>query len=79
MLGWTQQKILKIAMEQSAVDLSCQPEDFLKEENVIVHSGASGNERKYLKLPFFCNLVSYGNNVVASIDQIGRASCRERV
>ena len=68
MSEWTQQKILKIAMEQSAVDLCCQPEDFLKEENVIVHSGVSGNERKYLKLPFFCNLVSYGNNVVASIN-----------
>lgn len=67
-MEWTQQKILSIAMEQSAIDLCCQPEDFLKEENVIVTSGASENCRKYLKLPFFCNLVSYGNNLVASLD-----------
>lgn len=68
MAEWTQQKILNIAMEQSAIDLCCQPEDFLKNENVIVTSAVSENCRKYLKLPFFCNLVSYGNNLVASLD-----------
>lgn len=68
MSEWTQQKIRDIAMKQSAIDLCCQPEDFLKEENVIVISKASENCRKYLKLPFFCNLVSYGNNLVASLD-----------
>lgn len=25
--------------------------------------------RKYLTLPFFCNLVSYGTNIVASVDE----------
>ena len=68
MVEWTQQKVLNIAMEQSAIDLCCQPEDFLKSENVIVTSAVSENCRKYLKLPFFCNLVSYGNNLVASLD-----------
>ncbi|MBD5472942.1 MAG: GNAT family N-acetyltransferase [Lachnospiraceae bacterium] len=68
MAEWTQQKILSMAMEQSAIDLCCQPEDFLKNENVIVTSAVSENCRKYLKLPFFCNLVSYGNNLVASLD-----------
>lgn len=68
MAEWTQQRIVQIAMEQSAVDLCCQAEDFLKNENVIVQSGVNENGRKYLKLPFFCNLVSYGSNVVASLD-----------
>ena len=68
MAEWTQEKIIRIAMEQSAIDLCCSPEDFLKEENVVVYSGESENCRKYLKLPFFCNLVSYGNNLVASLD-----------
>lgn len=64
----TNQQILKIAMEQSAADLCCKPSDFLAEKNVIVHSGKSTEGRKYLELPFFCNLVSYGGNLVASID-----------
>lgn len=68
MSEWTQEKIIRIAMEQSAVDLCCQPEDFLKEENVIVVSKVSRDCRKYLKPPFFCNLVSYGNNLVASAE-----------
>lgn len=68
MSEWTQERIIRIAMQQSAIDLCCQPEDFLKDENVIVTSYANKDSRKYLKLPFFCNLVSYGNNLTASID-----------
>lgn len=53
-------------MMQSAVDLGCNPEDFTKDKNIIVESKANPGSRKYLKLPFVCDLVSYGNNVVAS-------------
>ena len=63
----TNQEILKIAMAQSAIDLSADPSDFEKSENVIVRSKESCNARRYLKLPFSCQLVSYGNNVVASV------------
>ena len=63
----TNQEILRIAIEQSARDLSAFPEDFLKDENRIVLSSPSEQARKYLKLPFTCQLVSYGNNVVASV------------
>lgn len=34
----TNQEILQTALRQSAVDAGCQPEDFLKTENVVVHS-----------------------------------------
>ena len=61
------QEILKIAMAQSAVDLSADASDFEKSENVIVTSHESDGARRYLKLPFSCQLVSYGNNVVASV------------
>ena len=61
-------EILRIAMAQSAEDVSCSAEDFEKEENVIVFSKTNGNARKYLKLPFSCQLVSYGKNIVASVD-----------
>ncbi|MBR2371189.1 MAG: GNAT family N-acetyltransferase [Clostridia bacterium] len=63
----TNQEILKIAMAQSAIDLCAEPLDFEKRENVIVISRESDGARRYLKLPFSCQLVSYGNNVVASV------------
>ena len=65
----TYDKILRMAMEQSATDLSCQPEDFSSAENQVVISQTSENAHKYLELPFFCQLVTYGNNVVASVNE----------
>jgi hypothetical protein len=64
---FTNDQIFRIALEQSAADLSARREDFLKGENVIVTSRADDNARKYLELPFLCQLVSYGNNIVASV------------
>ncbi len=63
----TNQEILKIAMAQSAVDLCADASDLEKSENVVVTSHESDGARRYLKLPFSCQLVSYGNNVVASV------------
>ena len=63
----TNQEILRIAMAQSAHDLSADTSDFEKSENVVVTSRVSDEARRYLKLPFSCQLVSYGNNVVASV------------
>lgn len=63
------EEILQIAMEQSAIDLNCDKEDFLKLKNKVVFSKQNEKARKYLKLPFYCNLVSYGNNIVASVDR----------
>lgn len=60
-------EILKAAMEQSAIDLCAMASDFKKNENVIVFSQKNESARKYLKLPFSCQLVSYGNNIVASV------------
>lgn len=59
--------IFDTALRQSAIDLSCDPTDFLKKENVIVESQKHTNARRYLTLPFDCNLVTYGNNIVASV------------
>jgi len=63
----TNQEIRKIAMEQSAIDLCAKASDFEKSQNVIVLSGKNKGARRYLQLPFSCQLVSYGNNVVASV------------
>ena len=62
----TNKKILEIAVRQSAFDLSASPEDFIKKENVVVISKENERARRYLTLPFACQLVSYGNNIVAS-------------
>ena len=67
MRGFTNLEILKIAMEQSATDLCADAEDFEKSENVLVLSQSNEGARRYLKLPFSCQLVSYGSNVVASV------------
>lgn len=63
----TNQDILKIAMEQSAVDLCVEATDFEKHENVVVLSHSNEGARRYLRLPFSCQIVSYGNNAVASV------------
>lgn len=66
---FTNQTILRIAMEQSAIDAGCRAEDFTAAENVIVTSRPDDRARKYLTLPQVCDLVTYGSNTVASIDE----------
>lgn len=63
----TQEQILAIALAQSAIDCGCAPEDFLRTENVIVPSRPHPRARRYLELPFLCDLASYGTNIVASV------------
>lgn len=72
-MQYTNENILQIAMQQSAADANCLAQDFLRTENVVVPSVASPGARKYLSLPFDCNLISYGNNIVASVNEKYRA------
>ena len=65
----TNEEILNIAMSQSAIDSNCKAEDFKSLENKIVISRKNPNARKYLELPFSCDLTSYGNNIVASVSE----------
>lgn len=58
--------LLRTALTQSAIDCGCLPEDFLWHENIAVRSRPHPQARKYLELPFLCNLVSYGHNIVIS-------------
>lgn len=61
----TNEEILKIALQQSAYDCNCDAEDFLSAENKIVLSQKNEKARVYMSLPLECDLVSYGNNIVA--------------
>ena len=63
------EEILRVAVEQSAIDSNCKWEDFFKKENVIVTSVANPAARRYLKLPHVCDLTTYGNNIVATISE----------
>lgn len=65
----TNNEILQIALRQSAIDANCSPDDFMDFENHIAYSVKNPNARKYLELPLACNLISYGNNIVASVEQ----------
>ena len=65
----TNQDIWRIALQQSAYDTNCSPEDFLKTENVVTISHPHPKARKDLALPLSCDLVSYGSNIVAQASQ----------
>jgi len=73
----TNQDIWRIALRQSAIDMNCAPEDFYKAENVITRSRPHSNARKYLPLPFACDLVSYGSNIVATCSEPAEALVAE--
>lgn len=68
-MSLTNKDIIKIAMEQSAIDSNCNFEDFISSKNKVVISKDNENARKYLKLPFLCDFTSYGNNIVASVSE----------
>ena len=63
----TQKDLFAIALAQSAIDLSCTPEDLVSGKKVVVESRPHPKARAYLRLPFACNLVSYGGGAVASV------------
>ena len=63
----TNEEMLETALRQSATDLNCAVGDLLGAGRTVVHSVSLTRPRTYLHLPFFCNLVTYGNGVVASV------------
>jgi len=75
----TNEKILQIAMQQSAIDANCDVKDFERTENVITVSKENASARKYLKLPHICNLISYGNNIVATVSKEYEEIVREYI
>ncbi len=68
-MSFSKDRIIEIAMRQSAIDAGCEARDFMRTENITVISAADRRARKYLELPFDCNLISYGSNIVASVGE----------
>ncbi len=71
--------ILHTAMEQSALECGCCPEDFLRSENMVVTSRPDRRARVYLELPQRLDLCSYGHNVVASCSEPFRQIAAEYI
>ena len=67
MTDMTNREILEITVAQSAVDSGCRPEDFLYDGVTVVESKVNEGARKYLSLPFVCDIAWYGHGVVASV------------
>ena len=65
----TNKDIWAIALEQSAQDFSCSPQDFTSEINKVVISQPNSKARSYLPLPFQCDMVTYGSNIVAQTSE----------
>ena len=65
----TNAEIKNIALEQSAIDLGCSPEDLTGNENIVTISRAHPKARKYLTYPLSCDLVTYGTNIVAQASE----------
>ena len=75
----TNKEILNIALQQSAYDCNCKAEDFLSEKNVVTFSKANPKARKYVPLPLECDLVSYGNNIVAQVSEQTKSAVTEYI
>ncbi|HOQ06733.1 MAG TPA: GNAT family N-acetyltransferase [Clostridiales bacterium] len=66
----TNKEILRIAMEQSALDLNCSPDDFLRNDHVVVVNSKLGpSAKKFYKDPITCIFASYGSNIVVSVKE----------
>lgn len=65
----TNEQIWEIALQQSAYDMGCAPEDFFSGKNIVKISKKHPKARKYLPLPFECDMVSYGSNIVAQTSE----------
>lgn len=61
----TNNEIIQIALQQSAYDCNCLPEDFLSDKNIVTISQKHPMARKYISLPLHCDMVTYGSNIVA--------------
>lgn len=72
----TNTDIWRIALEQSAIDSCCAPEDFQKQENVIAVSRENAGRRAYLNEPHSFDFTSYGRGVVACVREDLQAVAR---
>ena len=64
----TNADIFQIAYLQSSIDCNARPEDFIKDHYIIHDSVPNDQARKYLTLPQNLDFISYGKNIIASVN-----------
>lgn len=52
-----------------SLEYNCEPEDFMKKENVLTRSALREGRRKYSEKPYFFQMVTTGNHVVITADE----------
>ncbi|MBQ8404711.1 MAG: GNAT family N-acetyltransferase [Clostridia bacterium] len=75
----TNQYIWETALRQSAYDFGCDAADFTSNKNKVVLSQKSELARKYLPLPFECDMVTYGAGIVAQTSERAQKAVREYI
>lgn len=75
----TNKEIMQIALQQSAYDCNCRPEDFLSDKNIVTFSKKHPQARRYMPLPLECDLVSYGNNILAQVSERTKDAVEEYI
>lgn len=73
----TQDEIYRVAYRQSAIDAGCLPEDFTTSAHRFCLSRPHPDARLYLRLPLFCDFISYGTNIVISGEDAALPIARE--
>lgn len=61
--------IRRIAMEQSAIDMNCSVQDFMKQGRTVVISKLNSKAKKCYRKKLFCGFAYYGDGLVASVDE----------
>jgi GNAT superfamily N-acetyltransferase len=75
----TNKEILEIALQQSSYDCNCEADAFMSEQNVVTISKKNTKARRYVPLPLECDLVSYGNNIVAQVSKRTKSAVSEYI
>ena len=75
----TNKEILEIALQQSSYDCNCEADAFMSEQNFVTISKKNAKARRYVPLPLECDLVSYGNNIVAQVSERTKSAVSEYI
>ena len=65
----TNKEMLCTALKQTALERNCTVDNLTSGKSKAVISSTAEGARKYLSLPFYCQLVSYGSGIVASVNE----------
>lgn len=76
---FSNEEILRIAMQQSAWDINAGVEDFTRDENVLVDLKIGDRAKNYYEKGVACNFISYGSNLVAAAKPEYREMVKEYI